>query len=257
MLLTTLHILIGFVVGIMVGLTGVGGGVILLPILIFGLGVPTLVAIGSDAAFSAITKLGAGYMYWRAGGVNWKLVLALASGSLPGAFLGVTLLDHLSHALGAEVDHWLTIFIGALLVGVALLLFFEDRITRLVIVQKLHPSEAGIRAVLIGLFSGILIGMSSVGSGSVVIVLLLLFFASSPQELIGTDIVHAIIVTGFTGALQFRLGNIDPILVLALVAGSIPGAFVGVKLSGRLPARWLRGTLCTVLLLTGARTLVP
>lgn len=257
MLLSALHILIGLVVGIMVGLTGVGGGVILLPVLIFGLGVPALMAVGSDLAFSAITKIGAGFMYWRAGKVNVKLVGALACGSLPGAFVGVTILDHLSRALGTEINHWLTLSIGALLVGIGLLLFFEEKIARRRLVRRLDPSRGVGRAVVIGLLSGILIGMSSVGSGSVVLVLLLLTFGGSPQEMVGTDILHAIIVTGFAGALQFRLGNIDPSLVLALAAGSIPGAFIGVKLSGWLPASWLKRVLCSTLLLTGARTLMP
>lgn len=257
MVFPALHILIGLVVGVMVGLTGVGGGVILLPIMIFGLGVPALVAVGSDAAFSAITKAGAGFLYWREGKVKWKLVAALACGSLPGAWLGVTALNLLSRALGPEIDHWLTLFIGALLVGISLLLFFEEKITRRRLVRRVPISEGTGRAFWIGLLSGVLIGMSSVGSGSVVIVLLLLTFGSSPQELVGTDIVHAIIVTGFTGLLQFRLGNIDPALVLALAVGSIPGAFIGVKLSTWLPARWLRRFLSSALLLTGARTLMP
>lgn len=257
MAISILHILIGLVVGVMVGLTGVGGGVILLPIMIFGLGVPALVAVGSDAAFSAITKAGAGFLYWREGKVNWKLVGALACGSLPGAWLGVTVLDHLSRVLGPEIDHWLTLFIGVLLVGIGMLLFFEEKITRRRLVRRIHPSDGMGRAVWIGLFSGVLIGLSSVGSGSVVIVLLLLMFGSSPQELVGTDIMHAIIVTGFAGLLQFRLGNIDTSLVLALAVGSIPGAFIGVKLSSWLPASWLRRFLCSALLLTGARTLMP
>src|SRR5579883_2678980 len=95
MLLTWVHVLIGLVVGILVGLTGVGGGVILLPILIFGLKVPPLVAVGSDAAFNALTKIGAGFFHWRAGNVSKRLAVYLGCGSLPGALIGVLVLNEL------------------------------------------------------------------------------------------------------------------------------------------------------------------
>jgi uncharacterized protein len=257
MLQIEVHIVIGMVVGMLVGLTGVGGGVILLPILIFGLRVPALVAVGSDAAFNAVTKIGIGYMHWRARTVDRNLVLGLSCGSLPGALLGVTLLNHLHHSLGGGVDHWLTVLIGALLVAVALLLLFQENISRHVSFQRLSPGKSFARTVLIGLLAGLVVGMTSIGSGSVIMVLLLLFLQTSPQTLVGTDIVHAAILTCFTSLLQLKLGNVDPSLVLALVIGSIPGAFVGLRLCNWLPSLWLRRVLCVVLLLVGARTLAP
>ncbi|MGH9354207.1 MAG: sulfite exporter TauE/SafE family protein [Terriglobia bacterium] len=249
------HVLIGLLVGILVGLTGVGGGVILLPILIFGLRVPALTAVGSDAVFNAITKLGAGYFHWRARTVSRRLVAALCCGSLPGAWVGVHVLDYLRREMGNGVNHFLTVFIGALLVGITLLLFFEDKIARFFTVQKLRPAEVVAKAAVIGLFAGVLVGMSSVGSGSIVMVLLLLFVQCHPQSLVGTDLVHAIILTGFTGILQFHLGNVNLLLVAELLIGSVPGALIGVKLSSRLPGPWLRRVLCAVLLLTGIRML--
>lgn len=256
MLLTGAHVLIGLGVGVLVGLTGVGGGVILLPILIFPLRIPALVAVGSDAVFNAVTKLGAGYFHWRARTVSRRLVAALCCGSLPGAWAGVRLLDYWRRTMGPSVNHFLTFLIGLLLVGITLLLFFEDRIARFFTVQKLRPAEVVVKAAVIGLFAGILVGMSSVGSGSIVMVLLLLFVQCHPQALVGTDIIHAIILTGFTGLLQFHLGNVNLLLVVELLIGSVPGALLGVKLSSRLPGHWLRRVLCAVLLLTGIRMLM-
>lgn len=255
MLLTGAHVLIGFAVGVLVGLTGVGGGVILLPVLIFALRIPALVAVGSDAVFNAVTKVGAGYFHWRARTVSRRLVAALCCGSLPGAWAGVHLLDYWRRTMGPAVNHFLTVLIGVLLVAITLLLFFEDRIARFFTVQKLRPAEVVVKAAVIGFFAGVLVGMSSVGSGSIVMVLLLLFVQCHPQALVGTDIIHAIVLTGFTGLLQFHLGNVNLLLVIELLIGSVPGALIGVRLSSRLPGHWLRRVLCAVLLLTGIRML--
>ena len=107
----------------------------------------------------------------------------------------------------------------------------------------------------IGLLAGFLVGMTSVGSGSIIMMLLLLFYSFSPKVMVGTDIVHAVILTGVTSLMHFRLGNIDPYLVGALLIGSIPGGLLGSQLSTRLPVLWLRRLLCAVLLATGARML--
>jgi uncharacterized membrane protein YfcA len=108
----------------------------------------------------------------------------------------------------------------------------------------------------IGLLAGFLVGMTSVGSGSIIMMLLLAFYSFSPRVMVGTDIVHAVILTGVTSLLHFRLGNVDPYLVGPLLIGSIPGGLVGSHLSTRLPVLWLRRLLCAVLMATGARMLL-
>ena len=108
---------------------------------------------------------------------------------------------------------------------------------------------------MIGLLAGFLVGMTSVGSGSIIMMLLLLFYSFPPKVMVGTDIVHAVLLTGVTSFLHFRLGNVDPYLVGALVIGSIPGGLLGSHLSTRMPVPWLRRILCAVLLATGARML--
>jgi uncharacterized membrane protein YfcA len=108
---------------------------------------------------------------------------------------------------------------------------------------------------VIGLVGGFLVGITSVGSGSIIMMLLLLFYSFAPKIMVGTDIAHAVILTGVTSLLHFRAGNVDGHLVGALLIGSIPGGMLGSHLSTRVPVLWLRRILCTVLLMTGARML--
>jgi uncharacterized membrane protein YfcA len=255
MLLFLLKIWIGLLVGASVGLTGLGGGVMLLPILIFGLDVPPIVAVGSDAAFNVLTKIGAGFLHWRHGNVNWRLVLALTLGSAPGAFVGVLLLARMRSAYGNGVNDFLRIFIGVLLVFVPILLLAEEPLQKYIFRWKQSGRTSYLGVSVIGLFSGFLVGMTSVGSGSVILMSLLLFTVFPPTMLVGTDIVHAIVLTGLTSFLHLRLGTVDPRLVFPLLIGSVPGSLIGVRLCALIPNLWLRRTLCFILLATGARML--
>src|ERR1035438_3721183 len=110
------EVAVGLVVGTLVGLTGLGGGMVLLPLLISVLGVPPILAVGSDAVINCVTKIGAGGLHWRQGNVNWKLVLGLAYGSIPGAILGVMVLARVRATYGAGVNDFLKVSIGALLI---------------------------------------------------------------------------------------------------------------------------------------------
>src|ERR1017187_37435 len=119
--------LVGFGVGTLIGMTGVGGGVLLLPILIFGLGVPPLRAVGSDALFNFLTKIGASIGHLRTGTVRTNVVLALAAGSAPGSYLGVSFLIHLRNVYGNGVNHCITIAVGVLLICIPTFLFFQKK----------------------------------------------------------------------------------------------------------------------------------
>ena len=247
-------ILIGFTVGTLIGLTGLGGGVLLLPTLIFGLRVPAIIAVGSDALFNFLTKIPAGIMHLRKGTVRRKVVLAMAAGSIPGALLGVSFLQHLRTVYGSGVNDFIKSAVGLLLVCIPTLLLFQGRIEeRLAKRQPTLKSFFGMS--LIGLVGGILVGMTSVGSGSIIMMMLLLFYSFAPKVMVGTDIVHAAILTGVTSLLHWKLGNVDLPLVGSLLLGSIPGGILGSHLSARVPVLWLRRILCAVLLMTGARML--
>src|SRR5580698_2774362 len=120
--------LVGLGVGALIGMTGVGGGVLLLPILIFGLGVSPMQAVGSDALFNFVTKIGASVVHLRKGTVRRKVVLALAVGSAPGSFLGVSFLHHLRRLHGDGVNHFITVAVGVLLICIPIFLFFQKKI---------------------------------------------------------------------------------------------------------------------------------
>lgn len=251
-----LKILVGFVVGILIGLSGVGGGVLLLPVLIFGLRIPAIVAVGSDALFNFFTKIPASLLHLKKGTVKGKVVAALALGSVPGSICGVKLLIHIRHLYGDGVNNFIKTAVGILLIIVPLLLIFQKRIEDKVAHRP--PTMKGFAGMaLIGLFAGFLVGMTSVGSGSIIMMLLLLFYSFPPKVNVGTDILHAVILTGTTGLLHFRAGNVDPSLVLTLLIGSIPGGLIGSHLATRMPMLWLRRLLCALLLITGARMLWP
>src|SRR5438477_7555860 len=121
-------ILVGFIVGILIGMSGVGGGVLLLPVLIFGLRVPALMAVGSDALFNFFTKVPASLMHLKKETVRRKVVLALASGSIPGSICGVKLLMHIRHLYGDGVNNFIKSTVGVLLIVIPLLMLFQRRI---------------------------------------------------------------------------------------------------------------------------------
>ena len=249
-------ILIGLIVGILVGLTGLGAGVLLLPILIFGFRIPAMVAVGSDAVFNSITKMGSGYLHYRQGTVNRFLVAALLAGSIPGAIAGVALLAFLRAHYGTGVNEFLKVVTGLLLILIPSLLLFQGQMKAGN--EGLFAPQSGFRPAVmgVGLLAGFLVGMTSIGSGSVTMMLLLMMFPCSPALIVGTDIVHAVVLTGFTSLLHLRLGTVDPPLVIYLLVGSIPGALLGTRLSSLLPGHWLKRILCCVLLVTGARMLM-
>src|SRR5450631_2036067 len=247
-------ILVGFVVGVLIGMSGVGGGVLLLPILIFGLKIPAIVAVGSDAMFNFFTKIPAGLLHLKKGTVRREFVIALAAGSIPASIGGVKLLMHIRHLYGDGVNSFIKTAIGILLIVIPTLLLFQRKIEEKV-VNRPPTTKSFAGMMLIGLFAGFLVGMTSVGSGSIIMMLMLLFYSYQPKVNVGTDIVHAVILTGVTGFLHFRLGNVDPKLVLSLLIGSIPGGLLGSHLATRVPMLWLRRLLCTLLLITGARML--
>jgi len=247
-------VLIGFITGTLIGMTGLGGGVLLLPLLIFVLKVPPIRAVGSDALFNFLTKIPTSIVHISKGTVRKRIVMYLALGSIPGSILGVSLLGHLRTVYGTGVNTFITIAIGILLICIPTFLLLQNRIEEQ-IVKRPPTTRSFLGVSAIGLVSGFLVGMTSVGSGSIIMMMLLLFYSFQPKVMVGTDIMHAVILTGVTSAMHWRLGNIDFTLVGSLLLGSIPGGILGSYLSTRVPVPWLRRVLCTVLLLTGIRML--
>jgi uncharacterized protein len=249
-----LKISIGAAVGFFVALTGLGGGLLLLPILIFALGVTPIVAIGSDAAFNALTRIAAGCVHWKRGSVDGWIISNLCIGSVPGVLIGALLIIHLQNAYGNRVNDILRIFIGVLLVFIPLLLLFQKSPPQC----TADPGQsAGFapRIAVVGVVSGIIVGISSVGSGTIVMILLAVFARRSPLVLIGTDLVHAVILTGLASVFYIRAGNVQLSVVLPLLIGSLPGALIGARLAYVFPAPWLKRVLFASLIAAGARML--
>ena len=252
MSLLVVKIAIGFIVGTLIGMTGLGGGVLLLPILIFGLRVPAIIAVGSDALINFFTKIPAGLLHLHKGTVRSRVVLALALGSTPGCIAGVAFLTRLRTLYGAGVNDFIKSAVGLLLLIIPMFLLFQTRIEEQV-TNRIPTVNTLAGITSIGLIAGFLVGITSVGSGSIVMMLLLLCYSYHPKVMVGTDIVHAVLLTGVASVLHFRAGNVDPTLVVSLLIGSIPGGVLGSYLSTRVPVPWLRRILCALLLATGAR----
>ncbi len=246
----------GFLVGVLVTLTGLGGGVLLLPLLILGLKVPPLIAVGSSAVYMFFTKVGATAVHWQRGNIDWRLALALSAGSIPGALCGVVLLSWLHQHFASGINEILRTTIGVLLIGISLLSVAFDRLTP----RTNNSSAPGLAAewnykgaVLTGLLGGFVVGLSSIGSGSVIVALLLLIYGLRPALLVGTDVFHAVILTAVTSLAHMRLGTVNYHLVGLLLLGSIPGVGLGAVLSSRLPALWTRRVLFVLIIGTGIR----
>jgi uncharacterized membrane protein YfcA len=247
---------IGLLAGMLIGSTGIGGGVVLLPLLISILRVPPIIAVGSDAVINSITKIGAGTLHWRRGNVSWPLALNLAYGSIPGAVLGVLFLARVRGVYGNGVNDVLKVAISILLIIIPIAyMFIQLPPTSQSDVKRIGSHKHRLGVTLIGFVSGILVGVTSIGSGSIILLLLLVFCGYAPVVMVGTDIVHAILLAGATGILQLGFGNVDPVLVTTVLIGSIPGGLLGAYLTKYLPSRRFKQTLCSVLVVVGARML--
>lgn len=240
----------GFAVGFLVGLTGVGAGSLMTPFLISGIGIPPVLAVGTDLLFASITKASAAWRHHALGNVNWPIVRWLATGSLPGAVAVLSWIYFAEpdiHILAGIIRKVLAI---ALVVS-ALCVAAYPLLKRYAMRASDVDQPAKVRqlpTLLLGLVLGVLVALTSVGAGAIgVVALTALYHALSARRLVGTDIVHAIPLTFLAGASHFGMGNVDlPILGLLLV-GSVPGIALGSRITGMVPDWVLRLTLALVL----------
>ena len=243
-------------VGFLVGLTGIGGGVIMTPFLIL-LDVRPVIAVGTSLVQMPITKLFGTWQHHQQRSVDWHLVFPLALGSVPGALIGVGLLVLLERQLNISIDDLISQLLGGVLVLVALLLIFRHRWSsrvKLSSKSSLLPEIVRARPFLLpvlGFGIGILVGISSVGSGSILIALLSLLFRMPMPRLVGTDIAHALLVTGAAGAAHLGAGHVDFGLAGLILLGSIPGVILGSRLTVRVPENGLRAAVSVLLLVVG------
>ena len=250
--------LLGLIVGFVVGLTGTGGGALLTPLLILLGWATPVVAVGTDLVWGTLTKATGALVHWRQGTVDFTIVKRLALGSIPGALAGVALLAHLRTWGDAAMDRLVVRVLGVALICVALSLFFRSflRLRRTAESKVENLQGARWLTPLAGAIIGLLVSLTSVGSGSLIIACLVFLYRDTPlRRIVGSDIVHALMLVGVSAVGHLGIGSINAPLLAALLVGSIPGVWAGSRLSAAFPERALRPVLGTTLLLLGYKLL--
>jgi uncharacterized membrane protein YfcA len=246
----------GFGVGLIVGLTGVGGGSLMTPLLIGVFQQPAAVAIGTDLCFAAITKAGGSVAHHRQGHVDWTAVRQMLIGSVPASLLTLAAL----HAVGerAAPDRTLTLALGIALLLTAVVI--SSRLAWLKLGRALErrmPTGAKPAwTITAGALLGVLVTLSSIGAGAIGAALLLLLNPRwTAQRVAGTDIAHAVPLTLVAGLGHAALGHVNESLLLYLLVGSLPGIWIGARLTRALPQRLLRALLSAALVTAGLKVL--
>ena len=258
--------LASFGIGIVVGLTGMGGGALMTPVLVLFFGIPPLTAVSSDLVASAVMKPVGSFVHLRRGTVNLELVKWLCIGSIPGAFSGVLIARALGH--GQQVQEAIRMALG-----VALLLAAAGLITRAYMRLVEHARRRDGRAaplpegppkvrlriiptIVLGTLGGIVVGFTSVGSGSLIIIALMMLYPTlTANELVGTDLVQAVPLVASAALGHFLFGDFQMELTTSLLLGCIPGVWIGAHLSSRAPGGLVRRALAFVLLASALKLL--
>jgi len=244
------------VVGLLVGMTGAGGGALMTPMLILLFGVTPAAAISSDLVASVVMRPVGSAVHLRAGTVNRRLVLLMSIGSVPAAILGAYLLSLMGNSK-SDIKHIEVILGAALLVGAAamVLRFALDRrsgVARDDLIHQLTPRP--VVTVLIGIVGGLIVGMTSVGSGSLMIILMLFAYPTiSAKQLVGTDLTQAVPLTFAAAAGSLLFGHVEFGLTGSLILGSVPAVLIGSLLSSSIPDRYIRPVIAFVILASGLK----
>ena len=253
-------VLAGFVVGMIVGLTGVGGGSLMTPILIFFFNVKPYMAIGTDLLFAAFTKMGGTIKLARAKVIDWPVVLHLSAGSIPAALVTLYILHTLGPA-SAEVQGFMTMTLGiALLLTAAATLFkaIRGKVTPASIAKGQEALAAQARhwslPLLFGAVIGTLVTLTSVGAGAIGVTVLMILYPMLPlPRIVAADIAYAVPLTLVAGMGHASLGSVDWRLLASLLAGSLPGIWIGSHLILKTPERVIRSLLSVLLAYAGVK----
>jgi uncharacterized protein len=247
-------IVFGFGIGLLVGMTGMGGASLMTPLLILIFGIQPVTAIGTDIFYAAVTKTVGGYKHLKLGTVHKALAFWLAVGSVPSAIAGVWVIELLQRKYGDDLDAFVLGMLGGalLVVGIATLLrsLFLAGVIQERSAMHLYRRHI-IAAVVTGMVTGFVIGLTSAGSGTLIAIALIAIFRLTPQRVVGTDIFHAAVLLWAAGIAHWLGGNIDFLLAATILVGSVPGVIVGTNLSVRAPQKFLRYALAVVLIASG------
>jgi uncharacterized membrane protein YfcA len=256
--LDAMHAVAGFLVGVLVGLTGVGGGSLMTPLLVLMFGINPKTAVGTDLLYAAVTKLAGSAIHgWRET-VDWKIMGRLASGSIPAAVITVGSLQFLGK-IGASAEHVILLVLGGMLILTAIAAAFQRQIVAFALKRRDpdlldHPVLA---TFLLGAAIGVLVSISSVGAGAIGVTALLMLYPGLPvSRIVGTDIAHAVPLVLVAGFGHWIIGDVDTQLLVNLLFGSIPGVVIGSLLSTRAPDAVLRPALAAVMFASGTKLLL-
>jgi hypothetical protein len=252
-------VLFGLGIGVLVGMTGMGGGSLMTPLLILIFGIQPTTAIGTDIFYSAVTKTVGGWRHFRMKTVNMELVKWLSIGSVPAAVIGVALVSYLQGQIGEErLDSLVYAVLGGTLLMVGIITLARALILRSLIeerdrfeVEKRHK----VAAIVIGATTGFVIGITSAGSGTVIAILLIAVYRLAPKKVVGTDVFHAAVLLWAAGLAHIVSGNVDFSLAGNILVGSIPGVVIGAALSDKAPQSFIRTALGLVLVGSGIVTI--
>ncbi|GLY09300.1 sulfite exporter TauE/SafE family protein [Pseudobacillus badius] len=247
-------IIMGLLVGFLVGLTGVGGAALLTPVLVL-IGINPAIAVGTDLVYNSITKLFGSIQHWKQKTINMRLVKYLAIGSVPSAICAVGLL-HLFDSFFNNQEEIIKHALGYVLILVALTTlvktFMKDKFESNYI-QRKPLEEKRTLTIAIGAVLGFIVGLTSIGSGSLFALAMLYLYKMRPSELVGTDIAHAFLLVTAAGIMHAGIGNVDYSLMMNLLLGSIPGVILGSSLSAKFPAKPLRAVMSVIILMSGLK----
>jgi len=254
------YVIAGLVVGFAVGLTGVGGGSLMTPLLHLGFGIPLATAVGTDLLYAALTKASGVWTHARRRTVDWGIVRRLSTGSVPSAvatLVAIHMLDLHGRRFDAVISSTLS---GALILTAVTLLLrgklyrfvnHEERFPRLL---AFHRRWRGALTVLVGVVLGVLVTLTSVGAGVIGTMMVLLLYPSLPAvSVVGTEIAHAVPLTLVAGLGHLELGTVQLSLLGSLLMGSLPGVYLGSRLGARVSDNVLRPVLASMLLFIGLR----
>jgi len=250
-----LYSLSGFAVGLLVGMTGVGGGSLMTPILILLFGIHPATAVGTDLLYAAVTKTGGSLVHGWARSIDWRVVRRLAAGSVPATVITLGLLSHFN--LNGEAARGLiTLVLSVALFATALVLVFGGPLVALyrARVNQLDPNRTATVTILVGALLGVLVSISSVGAGAIGVVLLVLLYPQLPiAKIVGSDIAHAVPLTLIAGVGHWMMGSVNWHIIASLLVGSLPGIFIGSYFAIRVPERALQLVLAATLFVVASR----
>jgi uncharacterized protein len=253
--ISLLYVLSGFCVGMLVGMTGVGGGSLMTPVLILLFGVHPATAVGTDLLYAAATKTGGTLVHGLSGTIRWKVVGLLASGSVPATAVTLFVLSRIELSSGAG-DRLISSVLGCALLLTAVVLVFRNQVVGWYgsHIGELSKRRTALLTVASGASLGVLVSISSVGAGALGVTMLVLLYPRLPmRQIVGSDIAHAVPLTLLAGIGHWLIGSVDVGVIALLLTGSLPGIVAGSMLAVRTPDRVVQLTLAAVLIIVGSR----